>query len=315
VTAQVRARLRGCCWIAYGLAAVAGIYIALRNPATATALQRISRPSALLLFAGACVGNTAGLLFGGLSWRELMAALGSRLPVQTTLRISSISALSKYVPGPVWGVLAEVRLSRTSGVSPARVVTHYMLYLAIVVLAGMAVGLGIAPAALGIRAVWLALPAVAALGCLLRPDLIGRLVAWAGHLLRRPVPAEVASPGGVRRAFALEVVAWAIAGLHLWLIAIALGAPPLRSLMICVAAFSFAAVIGAVVIVVPDGLGVRELMLVLALRTVMPWQTAVAAAVLSRICCMACEVAMAGGSMALDHRRMRGLVNAIPEEA
>jgi uncharacterized membrane protein YbhN (UPF0104 family) len=315
MTTRVRALLYVCCWIAFGLAAAAGVYLALRDPATAGALKRMNSPSALLLFAGACVANTAGLVFGGLSWRELLIALGSRLPVPTALRISSISALSKYIPGPIWGVVAEVKLGRTAGVSSARVVTHYVLYLALVVLAGLTVGLGVAPAALGIKAIWLLLPVAAALGCLLRPAIIGRWVSRAARLLHRPVPTEVAAAGGVRRAFALEAVAWAVAGLHLWLIAIALGAAPLHSLPIYVAAFPFSAVIGALVVVVPDGLGVREVVLVLVLRTIMPWQTAAAAAVLSRVCCMVCEIGMAGASMTLDYQRSRRLVSAVPEEA
>jgi len=282
---------------------------------TARALERMAGPWALVLFAGACTVNTAGLLLGGLSWRELMTALGSELPLPKAFRIVALGTLSKYIPGPVWGVMAEVKLGRAAGVSTARIITHYVLYLAIVVLAGMTVGMGVAPAALGNKTAWLALPVIVALGCLLRPDLIGRGVSAAAMRLHRPVPSETATPGGTRRAFLLEVAAWAVAGLHLWLIVTALGVAPLRSLPICVGAFSLASVLGALVIFVPDGLGAREVVLILTLSLIMPWQTATAAAVLSRICCVCCELCMAGASLAVHRYRGPRLAGAAPGEA
>ncbi len=49
--------------------------------------------------------------------------------------------------------------------------------------------------------------------------------------------------------------------LHLWVIAVLLGAPPLLSLPVCVGGFALATVAGSLAFVLPDGWGARELVL------------------------------------------------------
>ncbi|GHJ39695.1 lysylphosphatidylglycerol synthase domain-containing protein [Streptomyces sp. TS71-3] len=257
---------------------------------------------ATAVLACAVLVKAVGQLAGWGSWRVGLAGLGSPLPAGQSARIYFLALLGKYVPGPVWGVLAYVRLGGAAGVRAGRMVTAYLLNTVVVLLTAAVTGLLCAPG-LGAGAAWLLAASPLALLVLWRPRLLLGLLAAAARLLRREPPAGELSERGVRGAIGLETLCWAVSGLHLWLIAVLLGAPAGRALPVCVGAFALATVAGALTLVVPDGAGTRELVLLGALSTVLPWAEAGAAALASRVCCTAAELLGAGGVLALTGRR------------
>ena len=89
-------------------------------------------------------------------------------------------------------------------------------------------------------------------------------------------------------------MSWLIAGLHLWALAVLFGASPLAALPACVGGFAVAMLVGSLVLIVPDGVGAREVVLLLPLATILPWSTAVVVAVLSRIVVLVSELLAAG---------------------
>ncbi|MEU3891858.1 hypothetical protein [Streptomyces sp. NPDC029041] len=287
-------------------AAVAAVFLAAAALGTGSVLwghggdvlAMFTGPRAVALLAGALLFKMVGQLAGWASWQAGLTALGSPLPARRSVRIYFLALLGKYIPGPVWGVLAYVRLGGAAGIAGGRMVSAYLLNTVVVLLTAAVMGL-LCVQGPGAGGLWLVAVVPLALAVLWRPRLLFRLTAGAARLLKRKPPAGEFSDSGVRRAIALETLCWAVSGLHLWLIAVLLGAPAGRALSVCVGAFALATVAGALTLVVPDGAGTRELVLLGALSAVLPWAEAGAAALASRVCCTLAELLGAGGAVLL----------------
>ncbi|BCJ50812.1 hypothetical protein Asp14428_22870 [Actinoplanes sp. NBRC 14428] len=278
------------------VAALAGVGFALRRdgPAAAAAL---ARPGAVPLVCAAAVANLAGLLVGMAAWRALVPLDGL-----VAARIFFLGQLGKYLPGRVWGVVTHVDLGRRAGVPAERMVTAYLVSIGLTILSGAGVGLLAAPG------VWIAAPVLLFVACLVRPDLLNRPITLAARLLKRPV--TPVPPARLRRALALAVVSWLISGLHLWAIAVALGAGPAGSAAVAVGAFALATVAGSLSVITPDGWGVREFALTAALATVLPLSAAGVAAIASRLVCVLVEVSISLAVLGLSRSAALGAPHA-----
>ncbi|MFE7456663.1 lysylphosphatidylglycerol synthase domain-containing protein [Streptomyces sp. NPDC057554] len=287
---------------------------ALRGAGTEVA-QAAGRPGGVLLLGAALLANAAGLVLSMLSWRVLVVDRGvvdggagdggageggGRGPKARTsdiARIFFIGVISKFVPGRIWGVLAHIQLGKALGIAPERMIAAFGLGLVIGMTTGAAAGLLVAPAVFGAHA-WVFAPLVLlAAAAVARPGWVGRLVAWTMRLARRPDRSAPSSPRALRISIGWACASWAVSGLHLWAIAVLLGAPPLLSLPVCVGGFALATVAGSLAFVLPDGWGARELVLLAPLSAVMPLSAAAAAVIASRLVCVLSEVAATGGAL------------------
>lgn len=267
--------------------------------------QRDSGQIAVLL-AGAVLVSVAGLFFGLLSWRVVLLELGPPVSAARVVRIFFVGFLAKYVPGKVPGLIALTKVASSSGVTFGRLMSAGALTMSLVVLTGLTIGLLAGVQVLGAQVVWLVLAAVLIAVVLVRPQLINRGAHLLLRLLRKSEPARSASSRGVRLAVAAQSVSWLISGLHLWLLAIAVGAPPARSLALCVGAFSLATTVGLLAVVLPDGIGVREAVLAAALTVVLPVPAAAVVALASRLVSTVSEIAVGGVALTVAevvHRR------------
>ncbi|WP_306215215.1 lysylphosphatidylglycerol synthase domain-containing protein [Actinoplanes sp. RD1] len=290
---------------AFGVALLAGVVVALRSENWDTIRETVLRGAALPYAAAAFAANVAGLGLALASWHVLIVDGGHRVRLPLSGTMFAAGLLGKYIPGRVWGVLAQIQLGRSAGLTPARIGSSYVASLAVSVLAGTTVGLLAAPAVLGGQGGWLVLPALLCLAWFVWPQGINRLAALAARVLRRPgVPARL-SHRGIRRSLAFSAASWLVSGLHLWFLALLFGAPALRSLPLCAGGFALAMVVGSVALIVPDGWGIRELVLTVPLATVLPLPAAIAVAVASRVVILASELA-AAGVVYLTYRIRRG---------
>src|SRR5690606_23879756 len=123
--------------------------------------------------------------------------------------------------------------------------------------------------------------------------------------LRRPAPPARASDRSIRMSIVAQTLSWAVSGLHLWFLAVAAGASPLPALPVCVGAFGVAVVAGHLAVLLPDGIGVREAVLLAALITVLPMSTAGAVVLLSRLACTLSEIAVAAVALLIAQLRAR----------
>ncbi|MEP6762566.1 MAG: lysylphosphatidylglycerol synthase domain-containing protein, partial [Sporichthyaceae bacterium] len=83
-------------------------------------------------------------------------------------------------------------------------------------------------------------------------------------------------------ASAWSLAFWIVFGLHVWLLAIGLGADPLETLPVAIGGFALAFSIGPLLVVLPAGAGVREAVLVVLLASVFGTADATAVALTSR---------------------------------
>ncbi|MEU6401533.1 lysylphosphatidylglycerol synthase domain-containing protein [Streptomyces sp. NPDC046985] len=287
--------LRAALITAFVAAACYGMYRALGDSAGGVTAF-LSRGDAPAVLAGAAALDLVGLTLGMAAWRSLLSGLGHPLGPGPTMRVYGAAMLGKYLPGPFWSGLASVHTGRASGVPAARMLAAYALNSALVLLTAGVVGLAAAPAVTDHSAVVLALGLVV-LGVLLhRPRLVLRLAETIARVLRRPPPRTPLTESLLRRSIVVQIVSWAVGGLHLVLIVAAVDGPPdVHTALLCVGGFSLASAAGMLVLVVPDGAGVREVVLTLALAPVLTTEQTVTVVVVSR---MACTLAEVSGSLA-----------------
>lgn len=252
--------------------------------------------------------NAVGLMFGLASWRVLFADLGADVSTWTALRIVLVGFLAKFVPGRFVALPILLTMGRALDIGAVRLGSIFAVSWSLVIGTGLAVGLAAGPAVAGagMGLGWLAAAAALVMGLLMvRADLVNRAAAVVARRLRRPPPDVALSNRGMRRAILAQVLSWVISGHHLWLLAVVAGAPPTRSYLVCVAGFAVATVAGIVVLFAPDGIGVREAVLMIGLTTVMPVPLAGTVVLASRLVCTLSELAVGGGGLMLAQRNHR----------
>jgi len=265
-----------------------------------------------LLLAGALLASTAGLGVGFLAWRVVLLELGPPVSGPRMLRVFFVGFLSKYVPGKIPGLIAMTKVATANGVTFGRWMGATALSMSLVILSGLTIGLLAGVHLLGTQVGWLVAAALLIVVVLVRPKLVNEGAYLLLRLLRRPDPAKAASARGVRLAVVVQSVSWLVTGLHLWLLAIAMGAEPVRSLGLCVGAFTLATTVGMLAIVIPDGIGVREAVLTAALTVVLPAPTAAVVALASRLVSTVSEVALGAVALGVAEVMIRRAPASIP---
>ena len=275
--------------LAFAIAATAGIIGALVGQRDAAGVI-LMRPVAVPILLGGIAATGVGVLLGLWAWLSLVSGTGTPVPVRAGMRLFAVGFLGKFVPGRVWGVIAQAALGREVGVSRSRMAGIFVANLAVVLLTGSTVSLLVAPTLLGQGALWLSVPALVTVCVLLRPQLVNQTAVHLRRLLRRAEPGSRTEASRIRQAIVAQTLAWPIAGLHVWLLTILFGASPLTALPISIGGFALASIAGTAAVIAPDGVGVREVVLTAVLATILPLPDAALAAITSRLVCTVGEV-------------------------
>lgn len=248
----------------------------------ADSLRAVGWGAALAAGVLAAVGGVPGFV----GWRLLLAGLGTRLSLRDATRVYFLAGLTRYLPGGVWPTVAHAAMARPLRQPPARLAAAFLASQGLAAVSGVLVGVLALPWLLGqSRWWWLLLPAcLAAAAPVLAPGLLARLLGAAARLLRRGdsgplLPARPALLG----ATGLMVLGWLISGLHITVLAIALGAEPGPALPLGVGGFALSVVAGLCAVVLPTGLGVREVALALTVTTLVGGPDLVTLVALSRV--------------------------------
>jgi uncharacterized membrane protein YbhN (UPF0104 family) len=117
----------------------------------------------------------------------------------------------------------------------------------------------------------------------LSPPVLTRLVNIGLRAIRRPRVEREISWRGILTAIGWAVASFACYGLSVWVLAVSVGAPASESLPLCLAGVAFAMTVGALVVVAPSGIGVREAVIVAALAPVLERSEALAVALVARL--------------------------------
>lgn len=226
-----------------------------------------------------------------LAWRGLLGSLGSPLRLRPAARIFFTSQLGKYLPGSVWPVVAQMQLGRAYRIPRARSAAAAALAMLVslssaLLLAAATLPLGGGTDAAGYRWAFAVAPLLLA-G--LHPKIANPVLRTLFRLTRRPA-IEPLTGRTIAETAARSLVGWLLAGAHIWVLAVALGATPGRTLLLAIGGYAFAWSVGFIIVFAPAGAGVRELILVAALQPVLDPGKATVVALASRLVTIAADL-------------------------
>lgn len=315
VVGTVRGILRGRA-VRYGFVVVAvglGIYAIVRQwHAVRAALVAIG----VLPTLGALVAVLVGLTGAMQMWRVLLASLGSPLPVRASAKVVFVGQLGKYLPGSIWPVLAQMELGAAHRVPRRRSATASVLTMLISLLGGLLAALVTLPFMAGEATAyrWAFLAAPVLLACL-HPKVLNPVLDRLLRLVKRPALEQPLTGRAVIVALGWAIFSWVLYGLQIWLLAVRLGAPDGRTMLLAVGGFAFAWCAGFLVVFAPAGAGIRDVILIALLGTVVPVGAATAVALLSRILMTLGDFALAGAAAWSGRRSTAPAAQAGPATA
>jgi len=263
------------------------------------ALAEVSPGAMVLAFGAVVVGGIVPMF----AWRVLIDDLGSHVPLGASARIYFVSQLGKYIPGSVWSVVAQVELAREYRVPVRRsgaVALLTIITAAVSAVLVVTVTLPFSSDELRQDYWWVVL--------LLPPMLVllhpAAIRWWSSRLLRlarrSAEPLEV-SGAALTKSVAWMVVAWIFYGAQAFVLvddAAAPGTPVgVPVLLQCMGIFALAWVAGLLFVIVPAGAGVREVILVVGLASVLPSGAALVVALLSRVLLTVTDLLLAGSAV------------------
>ncbi|MEO3871293.1 lysylphosphatidylglycerol synthase transmembrane domain-containing protein [Nonomuraea sp. B12E4] len=234
--------------------------------------------------AGSLVAVVAALLGAMLTWRRLLADLGSPLPLRPAAKVFFVGQLGKYIPGAVWPVLAQMEMGRDLGVPRPRSAAAFFLMMPI----QLATGLLVTLVTLGWdRYGWLLL-LIPPLLVVLEPKVINGLIGYALRRLKREPLDHPLTRRGMLTALGWALAGWAAYGVHLYFVA------PQGGPLFAIGAFALSWCLGIMTFVVPAGAGVREAVMVVVLAPHLDRGAAIAVALSSRIVIVLGDLICAG---------------------
>ena len=275
--------------------AVCGYGLYAQWPEVAAGLARLRWYTVAASLAAAMAGTTSMML----AWRAILADLGSPLPLPAAAKISFLSALGKYLPGAVWALAAQVELARDLGVPRRRTIASFAVSIVLLIGAGLGVAVGTLPLTSPgtARHYWYVLTAVPVIAAGLCPPVFGAMMDRALTLTRlQPLERRLSWPG-LGQALAWTVLGWLLLGLQVWLLMSGMTG---RSgyLLLAVGGYALAFSAGLLLVVLPGGIGAREVVLTAALAPVLPHGTAVAVALMTRVVTTVSDLACGGIGLA-----------------
>ncbi len=241
----------------------------------------------------------AGILLAWISfwlaaaaWACVVRALQPEMPLNLAVRYHLISVATKYLPTPGWQQMGKAFQLYQYGLNSRQVWTLVVLEFAITVLSGITVGLSclvysqytflnfdVGPAAklLAVAAFWAV--------CLAVPAIVSRL--RRGRAITANNLKTTAS--WLWGAEVLDMVGWLAIGASLWLVGTSLVPLSMGALSYCIAALVFSFLAGFVVLIAPNGWGIRELAMAALLLPLLPVPANIVAALLSRVALLLAE--------------------------
>lgn len=229
------------------------------------------------------------------AWLEVLRGLGVPMPSSVSARVFFVSQLGKYIPGSVWPAVMQMEAGRARGANRWKMLGANLVTIAIGCCIGLIVACSVIPFydTNALTKFWWALLALPLLLVALYPRVLHASLNLVLRILRRPPLVDQLSLRSELRAAGWYVVSWAALGAHLGVLAASVGSNRLSVYFLCVGAMALGMSLGILFIPVPAGAGVRDLILVLVLGSVMKTGQALAVAVASRAILIGCDITLA----------------------
>lgn len=295
-------QIRASRWLRIGLlVAILGFCsygLAVEWPALRPAIGRLHWYS----IAGALGAAIASACCSMLAWRRLLADLGSQLPVKVAARVTFMAQMGKYVPGAIWSVAAQVELGRDNHVPRRRGVAALVTWIAGSIAVGLllaAVSLPLASPGIAHRYLLFFVAAIPAIGFCLAPPILHRVLNLGLRIIRQEPLEQRVSWRGLGSALAWALLAWLMLGIQIWLLVANLARDGVHSLLIAIGAAALAVALALLLIIFPNGIGAREVILATALAPVLPHGAALAVALVARVVTTASDLTLGGIAVVL----------------
>jgi uncharacterized membrane protein YbhN (UPF0104 family) len=270
----------------------AGFAVYGERHAFADSLRDMGWGSMLLSFVFALVGVSAS----GLAWRSVLGGLGVRLPLAVAARLYFVTQLGKYLPGSVWPTMMQMEAGKARNISRRTIIGASMVTVTMSCTIGLLIAALVLPFydASALAHYWWALLAVPFLLALIHPRTLPAILDRAFRILRRPPVNDQIDGRAELRAAGWFLLVWLGMGAHLWALVAAVGPSGPSALALCLGAMALAIPVGVLFIPAPAGAGIRDLVLLLVLHTILPSGQALGVVVASRALLIGADVALAG---------------------
>jgi hypothetical protein len=251
------------------------------------------------------LSGVVGIGATGMQWRAVLSGLGVGFGVRDGARVFFTSQLGKYLPGSVWPILIQMEAGRERGANRKTIIAANLITLVLSFATGLVLAGALLPFSVpsALHRFWWALAALPLVLVLALPKSLPYLMDRLLVLLRR-------QPLGVRldvratiRASGWAIVSWIGLGIHLVILAAAVGHLSVGLVALCIGGVGLAVPAGVLFLPAPAGAGMRELVLGYVLVAVITSGQAVAVVVASRVILILVDLILAAVSVALAPRR------------
>ena len=200
------------------------------------------------------------------AWRVLLEGWGGSLGFIEGARIWTISNLGRYLPGKIWVIGSTAVMAQERGISSAAAVGASLLGVLINTVAGFVILAATGAGVLQIPAIGVVAIVIVGAAVLLAPPFL----PWFGRLVGRITRRDIVIPRVPHRAIwiaaLISAVSWILYGLAFRALTVGLlsrspGAPGLY-----IAIFTGSYLAGFLALIVPGGVGVREVVMASALK-------------------------------------------------
>lgn len=279
----------------------AGYYLVTRWDQVWSTLAQVPWQSAVLSQLVLLVGIGSSTL----GWQAIVDDLGTRLGMVRGPQIYLVSQLGKYLPGAVWAYVLQMELGKQAGLPRARSFVSSLIQVGVSTVASLLLGVLALPVLLDESpgAVWLYTVLPVGLAAL-HP----RVLTWGVNLVLRVLRKAPLDHRlrwvTVGKALGYSLFTFACFGVHLWLLANALGKPGFGGLLLCTGAVAIGLTAGLFFFILPSGAGVREVVVTAALAASIGPVAAGAYAIASRAMFTAADVLTAGAAALLARIRL-----------
>lgn len=229
------------------------------------------------------------LFLGATAWHRVVWSMDARVPYRTGFKFYLQSNMGKRLPGLIWYALGRVYLYKNEGVSAATISVALTLELVTMIAGGVLAYLltvwGAASAIPTLSQWWLILPAAVLLAVILWPGTLYRVVNWVLVRRHQPPLAGQAGRGELIQWSLLHLAAWLAGGVFTFFLAAGVN-PDVTwaDLVPVVNSWAGSGLVAVLALIVPVGLGVKEVTLAYLLSSIVPWPVAVVISLFGRIC-------------------------------
>lgn len=194
------------------------------------------------------------------TWRRVLAAWDTQLGWTTAARIWFASSLGKYIPGNIWAIAALGVMARQSGASALAAAGSSVIVNIINLASGLAVVLLFAAQLVPHAAVFTGVAIIVIAGAIATPFILPGLTRLACRVTGREIAIPVIPRSTVWWSLLGTTFAWCAYGVAFRLFAAAvLGDSAVHGgVVLYVAAYTAAYIVGFITLFAPAGIGVRE---------------------------------------------------------